>query len=313
MTMRVLPVAIALATVLSMFGGCTKNAATGKSQFNFLSRSKEIAIGEETLPQMIQQYGGEVPSSELQAYVTRVGESMLPYVEGDYGELPWEFVFLDTDVINAFALPGGKVFMTRGLASRMTNEAQLAGVLGHEIGHVTAEHADKRFSRNALFAIGATAAVIGAGQTDSDWAKASVPILISGAGVFALSYDRGEELEADALGMRYMARAGYDPRGQLQVMEILREAAGGESPPEFLSTHPLPQTRIDRIETRLEDALAHTQNNPSFRRYEDRFQTEFLARLNRLPKAADASDGQPQPVLWCACCRAKTQVAQATE
>ncbi|MEO1129605.1 MAG: M48 family metalloprotease, partial [Planctomycetota bacterium] len=192
-------------------------------------------------------------------------------------------------------------------------EAQLAGVLGHEIAHVTAEHADKRFSRNALLALGAAAAAVAAGTSDSDAAKAAVPLLISGAGVFALTYDRGEELEADALGMRYMARAGYDPRGQLQVMEILREAAGGESPPEFLSTHPLPQTRIDRIEKRLEDSLAHTQNNPSFRRYEERFQSEFLARLNRLPKSANASEDLSHPVLWCAHCRAKARVAHAAE
>jgi predicted Zn-dependent protease len=116
----------------------------GERQFIALSRSQEIAMGTEAQPQLTEQYGGEVADQIATGYVTEVGQAMAALTEGDYPSLPWEFTLLDSDVINAFALPGGKVFLSRGLAARMRDEAQMAGVIGHEIGHVTARHINDR-------------------------------------------------------------------------------------------------------------------------------------------------------------------------
>lgn len=304
---RVLFASLVLAPLAGL-AGCVTNPATGKQQLNFLSREQEIALGAEAMPQLVNQYGGEVRGAELRSYFQRVARELTPHVEEKYRDLPWEFTLLDSDVINAFALPGGKVFVTRGLAARMTNEAQLAGVLGHEIGHVTAEHADQRVSRNMMIQLGAVGVSIAAGESDSEWARAAVPFLISGAGVFALSYDREEELEADRLGMRYMHRAGYNPIGQLQLMRILRDAAGNARQPEFLSTHPHPETRIAKIEEIIEKKYPHALDGVGGF-YEERFRSRFLAQLESLPPAAHRPHADDPDLeladasTWCAHCR----------
>ena len=290
--------------------GCATNAATGRRQFNFLSRADEIALGEQAAPQLTDQYGGEVRDARLTGYVDEVARTMLPHVEAEYRDLPWEFTLLDSDVINAFALPGGKVFVSRGLAERMSNEAQLAGVLGHEMGHVTAEHADKHMSRQWGLAIAGIGASILAGQSDDDLVRYGVPMLVSGAGVFSLTFSRDEELEADRLGVRYMTRAGYDPVGQLGLMRILVRAAGSSSPPEFLSTHPAPQRRVEQMERLLAGEYAHTQNNPAFGLYESRFRDRFLniVEASRGPRDDTLASS---PVVWCAHCRAAHAQAEA--
>lgn len=284
---RTLAALLALAATAASLASCVKNAATGHSQLNLMSRQEEIEAGSSAMPELIQSYGGKVQDPALQAYVTRVGMDLVQYTEADYKTLPWEFTFLNSDVINAFALPGGKVFITRGLAEKMTNEAQLAGVLGHEIGHVTAEHADKRLSEQLGVSIGAAvgAAVISAaaGEKNQTVAQVGSQVFVTGLGVYALSFSRTEENEADALGMRYMTKAGYNPMAQYQVMEILKAASGSGAPPEFLSTHPAPQTRMDRIKKLVETKYASTQNNPQYQFYEARFQTGFLDPLKKLP------------------------------
>lgn len=285
-------------------GGCSTNPATGRSQLNLLSRQQEIQMGTEAMGQLTQEYGGVVSDRQLQAYVTRVGMSMVPYTEADYADLPWEFTLLDSDVINAFALPGGKVFVSRGLAQKMTNEAQLAAVLGHEIGHVTARHANDRISRQLVLAGVVAGASIAAGQSDDDLIRIGVPVLVGTAGTgFALSFDRGQETESDKLGMRYMTRAGYDPRGMLQLMQILEAESGAPSQPEWLSTHPLPSTRIREIERQLtEGRYSEMVSSPEYGLYQERFEREFLSRMNRLSDAGmfvdDVPEGEVVPILW---------------
>ncbi len=285
-------------------GGCSTNPATGRSQLNLLSRQQEIQMGTEAQSQLTTEYGGEVKDQQLRAYVERVGMSMVPYTEADYADLPWEFTLLDSDVINAFALPGGKVFVSRGLAQKMTNEAQLAAVLGHEIGHVTARHANDRISRQLVLAGVVAGAAVAAGQSDDDLLRVGVPVLVGAAGTgFALSFDRGQETESDKLGMRYMTRAGYDPRGMLQLMEILEAESGAPSQPEWLSTHPLPSTRIREIEGLLtEGRYSEMVASPEYGLYQERFEREFLSRMNRLSDAGmflnDVPEGEVVPILW---------------
>jgi len=291
-----------------VLGGCTTNAATGRSQARFLSHEEQIAIGAEMTPQLIQEYGGVVPDAQLRDYLTEIGRKLAVHVEEPYQDFPWEFTFLNSDVINAFALPGGKVFISRALVEKMTNEAQLAGVLGHEIGHVTAEHANEAMGRQAGLQIGGAIAGAIVGQSGSAIAMLATQVVVSGTGVFLLTYDRAQETEADELGMRYMTRAGYSPIGQLQLMEILKAASGGSSPPEFLSTHPLPQSRIDNINKKLQGKRwAAMVNSPDFVTNEAQFRSRCLDRLKRLPAPARSAwiEGLGDSVLWCAYCRAE--------
>jgi len=283
---------LAAVIVGASLAGCSVNPATGQRQFNLLSRSHEIAIGEDAKVELTETYGGAVQDQRLQEYVTRVGMSMVPHTEADYASLPWEFTLLDSEVINAFALPGGKVFITRGLAERFTSEAQLAGVLGHEIGHVTARHANNRITNQLLVTGVIVGATIAAGQSEDDLVRVGVPVLTGVVGTgFVLKFNRDEELEADALGMRYMARAGYDPRGQLEVMQILGAASGGPRGPEWFATHPHPETRIDRIRRALQREYAYTQGNPEYQTHEARYQREFLSRLSLVPPRRDEDAG----------------------
>lgn len=306
---------LSLLVGLPGLAGCTTNPATGRTQFNLLSMDREIALGAEATPELLEAYGGEVEDERLRAFMRRVGESMTPHTEGEFPDIPWEFFLLDSDVINAFALPGGKVFMSRGLAEQFTDEAQFAAVVGHEIGHVTARHGNERVSR-ALLAQGiAIGAAIGAGRSDDDVVRYGVPILVQvGAGGYMLSFNRSQETEADRLGMRYMTAAGYDPSALLDVMEVLAAAAGGPRQPEFLSTHPHPETRIEQANELLASEYAHTRNNPEYQRHRARYRSEFLDRLPRR-QTRDDGDGQDgadrfalhNPATWCLHCAAAAE------
>jgi predicted Zn-dependent protease len=279
-TTRVIALVLVGAMVLPL-AGCVTNAATGRSQFDSMSREEEIALGAEAGPQLAQEYGGVYADPAVQAYVAEVGMKLARHTEADYPSLPWEFTLLDSDVINAFSLPGGKVYISRGLASKFENEAELAGVLGHEIGHVVAEHVDKRVSAQTGWALGAAVAGAVAGQSGSGLIAQAVPMIVSQTGQgFLLKWGRDEEHESDELGVRYMVRAGYDPRGQIEVMKILRDSMeGGGRPPEWLSTHPYPENRIANLEAHLEKHYARYLSNPEYGEYAERFRERFLSKL----------------------------------
>ncbi|MHC4975599.1 MAG: M48 family metalloprotease [Planctomycetota bacterium] len=267
--------------------GCSTNSATGKRQLNLLSRSQEISIGSNAMAQLTTGYGGEVPSAGAREYVTEVGMSLVTHIEPEYQDLPWEFTFLNTSTINAFALPGGKVFLTRGLAERMSTEAELAGVLGHEIGHVTARHANSQISNQLLITGAAIGISVVASESDNDLVSDGVPILVGAStGLFLLKFSRDDEHESDRLGMRYMTRAGYNPNGMVGVMETLQEASGsnGSGIQQFMSTHPLPSSRIERAHDRIRidytdflDARTGTSD----------YERRMLTPLSKLPPAPE--------------------------
>lgn len=298
-------------------GGCKTNPATGRSQFALISMEQQIALGAEAAPELTAQYGGEVRDERLRAYLRDIGERMAATTEASYPSLPWTFTLLDSDVLNAFALPGGKVFISRGLAQRMTNEAQFAAVVGHEIGHVTAEHVPERITR-ALVAQGLIAgASAAAGMSESELVRAGLPLLVGVGGQgYLLRFGREQELEADALGVRYMVNVGYDPLGARQIQEILGAASGGSAQLEILSTHPLSETRVRRIDDLIRGPFAYTQNNPQYSLHRDRYQTQFLSRMAELPPARhrgvarfahahEAGDGEidwNNPATWCGVC-----------
>ena len=279
--------AAALVLLMAFTGACSTNPATGKRQLNVLSRSEEIAIGQESMPELIDAYGGEVPHAGAREYVAEIGMSIARHTEADYPGLPWEFTLLNSSVINAFALPGGKVFITRALVEKMESEAELAAVLGHEIGHVTARHANEQISKQLIAAGVVVGVAVAAGQSDNDLVRYGVPAVVgAGTGLFILKFGRDDELESDRLGMRYIAEAGYDPAAMIEVMLILEEASsGGGQQMEMLSTHPVPQTRIERARGRLSTGGYAPPPPGGYRTDADEFRRRLLQPLSTLGPA----------------------------
>lgn len=240
--------AIAAFAVISYFGKSDYNPITGENQRVSLTEEQEIAMGLQALPQMMKQHGGLYQSQELQDYVDEVGfriVRMSPASETDY---EYEFHLLaDPNTINAFALPGGQVFITAALYDRFTTEAQLAGVLGHEIAHVVARHGAQRMAKSELTngLIGAVG--VGVGDIGAQRMAQMVGQMVN------MSYGREEELQSDTLGVEFMAAAGYDPRAMIGVQEILKSAKGGSGQPEMFSTHPDPGNRIERIQAKINE------------------------------------------------------------
>ena len=307
----------------AVLGGCSVNPATGESNLIVMSWAQERSLAAEAGPQFTNEYGGEVPDAAVKAYVEEVGSkltrSALEQAFAEVPELEWEYTLLDSSVLNAFALPGGKVYLSRGLAERLNNEAQLAGVLGHEVGHVMARHGNQRMSKQLGMNIGLGALAVGVGLADDDssfrqYGQYAVPALAVGGNVVMLSYGRDEELEADRLGIQYMVANGYDPKGQRQIMEILGAAsAGGSRPPEWLSTHPASETRIQRIDELLKGEYAYTQGTSEYGLYPDRYKRRMLDRLATLPPATHGSESAmidlDRPMLWCAHCADEARLA----
>jgi predicted Zn-dependent protease len=262
--------------------GCTTNVATGQRIYNPLSPEQEVALGVQAAPQLSAEYGGAVQNAQLQQYVTNIGKKLASETESNYPSLPWEFTLLDSGVINAFSLPGGKVFVSRGLVEKMANEAQLAGVLGHEIGHVTAQHVARQVGQQQI--VGGVASAAGAVVGDGSGAlQYAVPALNVGGQLLLLKFSRTDESQADSLGMRYMTKAGYNPTAQLQVMQILKAESGSGQTPAILATHPLPETRIQQVQQQLNTDYKDVINNPNYQFYPDRFQQQCLAILRTLP------------------------------
>jgi predicted Zn-dependent protease len=308
-------VLLGLAAVVAVLAGCVTNAATGESQFEVLSRDEEIALGISGKAEMLTEMGGEVNNPDLKSYVESIGKALAATTEGDNPSLPWEFTLIDSDVINAFALPGGKVFMSRGLAEKMTNEAQMAAVLGHEVGHVTARHVNDRFARimGAQLVLGAAGAALG----DETGEIQSMGAQIVQVGL--MTYDRDQESQSDSLGMRYMVRLNYDPMGMKQVMDILKAASAGQAQPEWMSTHPLPETRIERIRSEIANTYGATQGNPQYQLKEREFRDRFLAKLALQPPAAHPTrrgvyafsghHSADDALSWCGLCRRQAGLA----
>jgi predicted Zn-dependent protease len=208
---------------------------------------------------MAEQFGGLDPDAGIQADVAAVGERLVQ--QSIVRETPYRYTFhvlADPQTINAFALPGGPIFITRALLQRLENEAQLAGVLGHEIGHVAARHSAEHIAKSQL-AQGLINAVGIAGSEDPGSGQHAAQVAAVVAQMVQLQYGRNDELESDTLGVRLVSEAGYDPRAMLEVMRILAESGGPDRPPEFMSSHPDPGNRqaiIQRaIESRYPDGV----------------------------------------------------------
>lgn len=232
------------------------NEVTGETQRVAMTKEQEVAMGLQAAPEMAQQFGGLHPDQEAQAMVDRVGQKL---VAANLPNTPYRFDFhllADPNTVNAFALPGGQIFITAALFGQLETEGQLAGVLGHEIGHVVGRHSSEQMAKAMLTQGLAQAGGALLYDPSNPTVAAQLPQVV--AQLTNMKYGRGDELESDRLGVRFVGQAGYDPRALLRVMEILAAAGGGtERQPEFMSTHPNPGNRIERIN----EAIAATYPN----------------------------------------------------
>lgn len=246
---------VAAIAIVSFLSTRSKNPITGQAQYVAMSVQDEIALGLQAAPQLAAQHGGLHPDAGARARVDEVGARLL--AQGFAAEIPYTFEFhllADAESVNAFALPGGQVFITAALYSRLETEGQLAGVLGHEIGHVIERHGAERLAKAQLTQGLVGAVAVGASEDARTGAQAAALAAAVGQ-LLNMRYGREDELECDVWGVKLMALAGYDPRAQIRVMEILRDAGGGGGQPEFFSTHPNPDNRIDRIERAIAEAF----------------------------------------------------------
>ncbi len=256
-----LKIRLAIAAIVAgvaIFGylakGCSPdsvNPITGERQRVALSPDEEMALGRQAAPQMVQQHNGLEPDQGAQEFVDQMGARLVQALEKymarsdtPSGENPYQFEFhllADDRTVNAFALPGGQVFITTALFTKFQTKGQLAGVLGHEIGHVIERHGNERLAKADLTSGLVGAAGVAGGGRESAALAAQIGSMIN------MKYGREAELESDKWGVRLMAEAGYDPNAMIGVMKILDEASGGEGPPEFMSTHPKPENRVEYI------------------------------------------------------------------
>lgn len=226
----------------------TVNEYTGREQHVSISPEQEISLGLNSAPAMIQQHGGLHPDQRVQELVKKIGQRLVNNTIASKTPYQYDFHLLaDEEVINAFSLPGGQVFITAALFNQLKTEGQLAAVFGHEIGHVIARHGGERITQNELFNGLSNAATVAA---DDPNVGQNVAGLLNQ--FFAMPYGREQELEADDIGVQLMLHASYNPEEMIAVMEILKATAGPNRLPERMSTHPDPENRIEKIKAAIE-------------------------------------------------------------
>lgn len=240
----VIAIILVVVSLISYFTATEKNPITGQAQRVAMDPQQEIAMGLQAKPEMIRQHGGEIRDPRFRAAVDQVGNRLVrsldQFIQQSGGTNPYDFEFhllADDRTVNAFALPGGQVFITAALFSQLQTEGQLAGVLGHEIGHVVMRHGAQRLAKQKL-TMGLTgAAGVAGGTMETARLAQAVGQMIN------MKYGRDDELESDKWGVLLCIMAGYDPRAMLGVMDVLDKASGGAGPPEMMSTHPKPANR----------------------------------------------------------------------
>jgi len=245
----VIALVMAALALISYFGSKEYNPITEQDQYVGISQEQEIALGLQAAPEMAQQHGGLDPSDEAQAFLDDICARLIENSVARQTEWPFECHLLaDEQTINAFALPGGQMFLTAALYDRLETEGQVAGVMAHEIGHVLARHSAQRIAQMQLTQGLTGAAVIATYDPDDPRSQQTAQVAAVIGQLVNMRFGREDELESDRLGVRLMAESGYDPRSLIDVMRVLDEASQGARPPEFFSTHPNPENRIREIE-----------------------------------------------------------------
>jgi predicted Zn-dependent protease len=265
----IIGVAIMLFGVFSYFAHESVNPTTGERQHVTMTADQEIAMGLQAAPSMISQMGGELPESDRREQeVQKIGAKIAGTQTVKSSPYQYQYHLLnDTQTVNAFALPGGQIFITLGLYTKLGDEAELAGVLGHETGHVVERHVAQQMAKSELgqsLVLGTGIAASDRGHGMATWALADLANQM-----MQLRFSRADESQADEKGLEFMTDAGYDPRAMIDVMKVLKEVSAGGSTPEFLETHPDPGNRIEAIQKWLTE-------NP--------YQAQQLTRGEQLPQ-----------------------------
>ncbi|MCF2489843.1 M48 family metalloprotease [Dyadobacter sp. CY347] len=231
--------------------GCSKNPVTGKKEIIFMSKEKEIALGAESHPSIVATMG-IYDDKNLNAFINEKGKAMANISHRP--DLPYQFFIVDSPVVNAFAVPGGYVYFTRGIMAHFNNEAEFAGVLGHEIGHITARHSARQQTSQIFGQVG-----LMAGMVLSETVRGLADQTQQALGLLLLSYSREHETESDKIGVEYSSKIGYDAHEMADFFGTLKKISekAGQSIPTFQSTHPDPggrQTKVEKLATEYQKA-----------------------------------------------------------
>ncbi|MEO5336142.1 MAG: M48 family metalloprotease [Magnetospirillum sp. WYHS-4] len=268
--------------------GCVSTSPTGRTAFTgFYSEEDDIRIGKEEGPKLTKEFGGAYTDPRIDSYVTEVGLRLAVHTE--HTNFPYKFTILNSSIINAFALPGGQVFISRGLLALASNEAEMAGVLAHELGHVNARHTAERLSKATLAQVGLVVLSVAGGQGLASLAG-------YGAQAYLQGFSRDQEFEADLLGVRYMSKAGYEPDAMVSFLNTLRDhsmlearmmglPAGKVDEYNVMSTHP---RTVDRVKEAQAQAQVTRQKGAAIRRQ------EYLDRINGMLYGDDPEQGISQ-------------------
>jgi beta-barrel assembly-enhancing protease len=263
---------------------------------------QELQLGRQNHGKFEQEAGGRYPDPGVQAYVSSVGMQMARLAGRP--DMQWQFHVLNSDQINAFAVPGGYIYITRGLLFRLKSESELAGVLGHEAGHIAARHSARQIETSQTVGLLSAGVSILAEQAGYAVGK---DVSEAAAGLYLMRYSREHETEADYLGLKYMVSAGYNPTGMIGVMQTLKAASGGaKSGPlgEWTSTHPDPGNRIGYLTQEIRSKYAAAAQTG--RTGDDEFRRNVLSR-----RQAALPPIRPGDVLWCLDCRRESGAVAA--
>ena len=258
---------------------CAVNPVTGKKEFMLLSKEQEVSMGRASDPEIVAAYG-LYPSPELQQFIKSEGQKMVEVSHRP--DIPYEFKILDSPIVNAFAVPGGYVYFTRGILAHLNSEAEFAGVLGHEIGHIAARHSAKQYSRAVVAQLGLAVGSI----VSEEFAQFS-DIATTGASLLFLKYGRDAERESDKLGVEYSTKTGYDAHAMANFFNTLKHLGGSsETLPVFLSTHPDPGEREKKV-AELADKLQRKATQQDFKTNRN----GYLKKINGLVYGDDPRQG----------------------
>ncbi|WP_341936926.1 M48 family metalloprotease [Marinimicrobium sp. C2-29] len=312
---RTLSLVFGVATLALGLGGCSVNPVTGENELSLMSAQQEVSIGAENyMPSKQSQGGRYVVDPDLNLYVNNVMEKLA--AESDRPGLPYEIVVLNNGTPNAWALPGGKMAINRGLLVELEDEAQMASVIGHEIVHAAARHGASQATRNILLQTGMMVAGVAASQSDSEYSGLALGAVAAGAGAWQAKYSRGHELEADRYGIEYMARAGYDPEAAVELQQtFVRLSEGRQSGwlEGLFASHPPSQERVEankklaeeygggaRNETAFERATAQLrEDQPAYDQYQEAQKAASEKQYDRaLGLVEQAIDHQPRENLF---------------
>ncbi len=250
--------AVAAFSLFSYFSHTDYNTVTEQKQHLNMDPDQEIALGLQSTPEMVRQYGGEANFDDPgEAKVSQTGAEIVSHSAAS--KTPYRFKFhllADDKTVNAFALPGGQVFITEGLYKHLKTRGQLAGVLGHEIGHVVARHSAQQIAKQHLTQGLTGAAVIATYDPNDSNSQNTAAVAAMIGSVVNMKFGRNDELQADKLGVRFLSEAGYDPNDMIKVMEVLQNVSPTRTP-EFFSTHPNPENRIQHIKDEIAERFPH--------------------------------------------------------